>query len=55
MIQDRPDAMIVTQLVWNSAHQLLIVELAANARLPAIYPRRSMPHLLMARDDDVIE
>jgi hypothetical protein len=36
MIQDRPDAMIVTQLVWNSAHQLLIVELAANARLPAL-------------------
>ena len=55
MVQDRPDAMIVTQLVWNSAHQPLIVELAANARLPAIYPTRSMPQLLMARDDDVIE
>jgi len=36
MVQDRPDAMIVTQLVWNSAHQPLIVELAANAGLPAI-------------------
>jgi putative ABC transport system substrate-binding protein len=41
MVQDHPDAMIVTQLVWNNAHQPLIVELAANARLPAIYPARS--------------
>jgi hypothetical protein len=55
MVQGRPDAMIVTQLVWNSAHQPLIIELAANARLPAIYPARRMPQLILARDDDVIE
>lgn len=41
MVQDRSDALIVTQLVWNIAHAALIAELAARARLPAIYPARS--------------
>lgn len=40
MVPDRVDALIVSQLVWNYAHRPLIVRLAANARLPAIYPVR---------------
>jgi hypothetical protein len=30
MVQDRSDALIVTQLVWNNAHAALIAELAAS-------------------------
>jgi len=41
MAQDRPDALLVAQAVWNYAHQKVIVELAKDARLPAIYPGRS--------------
>jgi putative tryptophan/tyrosine transport system substrate-binding protein len=39
--QERPDGMIVTQSIRNNAHPKLIVDAAANARLPAIYPQRS--------------
>jgi len=41
MVDERADGLIVTQAIWNSAHQPLIVGLAASARLPAIYPTRS--------------
>jgi putative tryptophan/tyrosine transport system substrate-binding protein len=41
LAQDRPDALLVAQAVWNYAHQKVIVELANDARLPAIYPGRS--------------
>jgi putative ABC transport system substrate-binding protein len=41
MVEERADGLIVTQAIWNSAHQPLIVGLAASARLPAIYPTRS--------------
>jgi putative ABC transport system substrate-binding protein len=41
MFEERADALIVTQAICNMAHQPLIVGLAANARLPAIYPTRS--------------
>jgi putative ABC transport system substrate-binding protein len=41
MVEERADGLIVTQAIWNYAHQPLIVDLAASARLPAIYPTRS--------------
>jgi putative tryptophan/tyrosine transport system substrate-binding protein len=41
MTENRTDALIVTQAIQNYAHQALIVELAASARLPAIYPQRN--------------
>jgi putative ABC transport system substrate-binding protein len=41
MVEERADGLIVTQAIWNYAHQPLIVDLAASARLPAVYPTRS--------------
>ncbi len=41
MVEERADGLIVTQAIWNSAHQPLIIALAASVRLPAIYPTRS--------------
>jgi putative tryptophan/tyrosine transport system substrate-binding protein len=38
---DRPAAMIVSQAIRNYGQLKLIVELAASARLPAIYPQRN--------------
>lgn len=41
MAEQRVEALIVTPAISNWAHQRLIAELAAHARLPAIYPERT--------------
>jgi putative ABC transport system substrate-binding protein len=41
MARERVDALLVADAAENDAHRRLIVELAAQARLPAIYPFRS--------------
>jgi len=42
MVEERADGLIVTQAIWNYAHQPLIADLAASARLPAIFPGRQL-------------
>ena len=50
---DRPDALIVSEHAEGCPHRRLIVELAAEARLPAIQadPRGRAPGLMQTRPD----
>jgi putative ABC transport system substrate-binding protein len=56
MARERVDALIAADVAENYTHRQLIVELAAQARLPAIYPFRAFVDIggLMAYSVDLV-
>ena len=56
MVRERVDALIVADVAENFTHRRLIVELAAKARLPAMYPWRDFVDFggLMAYSVDLV-
>ena len=56
MVRDRVEALVVEDASENYTHRQLIVELAAQARLPAIYPFRDFMDVggLMAYSVDIV-
>jgi putative ABC transport system substrate-binding protein len=57
MLEDRPDALIVSDQAENFTHRRLIAELAANSGLPTIYPYREQAEVggLMAYAPDLLD
>jgi putative tryptophan/tyrosine transport system substrate-binding protein len=56
MVQDRVDSLVVSDQLENIAYRQLIVELAAESRIPAIYPYREFVDLggFMAYSYDLV-
>ena len=57
MVRERVDALLVADTAENYTHRRLIVELAAQARLPAIYPYRDFAEIggLITYSADVLD